>query len=233
MMVKYHVFVPLIAAIFLSCSNHLPQVSNIQWELTQFNDKNSGTISEELAIFFLVKDEDGEDDIEEIYIIHDDRYEYWKLDEASWTRQTLDNEVWIGSSRLTKEGMFPRSEYRYLVIDKTGDRTDGTFFIDVESFDKQIGFPTASVGEETIELLQGSNEEFFFSVYDAMDTGIILSKVKKGTYNIEQLVSSDVMSKARYFFLIEKNASKGFYLKSGPFYFSNASDNETDGNTIP
>lgn len=230
---KYWVFYISVLAVFaVSCSNHVPQVSNIQWDLTVYKDSEKGSIMEELAVFFLVKDEDGEDDIDELYIIHDDSFEYWKIDKDNWTKQTIDNEIWIGASRLTKEGTFPRDEYRYLVIDKTGERTEGTFFIDIDNYKKKITFPTATVDGEKIEI-QSAGNTLMFSLFDSRDNGIELSEIERGSYILENLIKPENRKKARYFFLIDKESSGGYLLKSGPFMLSNVSDNEENSEQIP
>ncbi|TVR90455.1 MAG: hypothetical protein EA428_08520 [Spirochaetaceae bacterium] len=117
--------------LLLSCTAETPQVLQVQSRVTiRPTGSEHATGPEELSVFALVQHGDGFEDIEELYIAHDEGELYWRLTRESWTHHN-ENGNWIGSERLRApagEGIAP-GRYRVIVVDVGGDEAETAFFV--------------------------------------------------------------------------------------------------------
>ena len=206
----------LILLLTSSCSNNLPQVSQLVWELFVIAPDSQGGGYEELSLYLQVSDEEGIEDIEEIFIINDEHLLYWKLNQENWSRREIDGDTWLGSSSLRHVGGFPRDSYRYLVIDKTGDRVEGEFVLNLRRSGGDKIFPRAEfIGQRII--LHGSSEELFLSFFSGDGVGLELLKLSPGSYSLDEIFGESLPEGGDRFYLIQKVAQQGYYLKAGPY----------------
>jgi hypothetical protein len=119
-------FGPLLA----SCGGKPPEVNVVDWRLELRPSK--GGAYESLSVFSSLKDDDGIEDIEELWIIQDDEALSWKLTNADWTKKTEGADNWIGAAGLARNdyGQMPRGEYRVVAIDAAGERVEKAFKVD-------------------------------------------------------------------------------------------------------
>lgn len=82
---------------------------------------------ERLSLFASVSDKDGVDDIEYLYIVHDEEELSWTLTRDDWQRSEEGSSIWIGSNSLDAPGpAMPRGQYRVMLVDKAGERAERT-----------------------------------------------------------------------------------------------------------
>lgn len=112
-----------------SCVGAVPVIQEIEYSLVYRNAPATNTQYESLHIFMRIADEDGIEDIDEIYILHDDETIYWKLTSEMWDRINIEQEIWIGSQslRLAHDIHIPRGVYRIQIYDKGGELAQETF----------------------------------------------------------------------------------------------------------
>ena len=110
------------------CGSKLPEITVVEWRL-ESRPAESGPAYESLSVFASIKDEDGLDDIGEIWVLNDESALAWKLTNADWTKAMEGADTWVGGSALTIpefEGM-PRGTYRLVAIDAAGQRAEREF----------------------------------------------------------------------------------------------------------
>jgi hypothetical protein len=112
----------------VACGGKPPEVSAVEWRL-ETRPSERGSPFESLSVFGSIKDEDGLDNIEEIWIVHDESSFAWKLTSAEWTKAEEGTDNWIGGSSLaTPElGPLPRGKYRLVAIDAAGQKAESPF----------------------------------------------------------------------------------------------------------
>ena len=210
-----------------ACSNHVPQVSNVRWDLFSVKDAETEALHEELSIFLQIADEDGIEDIEEIYVIYNPGLEYWHMTPDVWVEKVIDGETWIGSGSLMSD-TFPRDEYKYLVIDKSGDRTEGEFFLDVNKIRGGTVFPSAEVTGDKIRI-RSPVSQLFISFYNDKGEGVHLSEIGPGIYPLKDIFPGNDSKNALLFYISAKVPEEGYVLKSGPYYLKDDATSSDSG----
>jgi hypothetical protein len=122
------VFVFIFALTF--CSRTKPEITFgfIQLVLYQGDEKPEECYS----IFILPEDEDGLENLEEMYIYHDKEQLRWHLKNNEWISYSQDEKTWIGTRSLTiQDGLsLPRGVYRVVLVNKGGEKGERSFTYD-------------------------------------------------------------------------------------------------------
>lgn len=120
----------VVALAATACGNKLPEITTVEWRL-ETRPLAGGSAYESLTAFASINDEDGIDNVSEIWILDDDSAYAWKLSNADWIKATEGADNWIGASALaTPElGSMPRGTYRFVVIDGAGQRVEKDFTV--------------------------------------------------------------------------------------------------------
>ena len=115
---------------FFSCSQSAPEISYGSLELVYY--ENGGNPVERFTFFVLPSDGDGVEDLEELWLYHDWEGLSWQLTGKEWKKETVGGDTWIGSRAITMEdgGDLPRGQFRAVLIDKGGNRTERLFSFD-------------------------------------------------------------------------------------------------------
>jgi hypothetical protein len=119
----------LIAALCASsCGNKLPEVAAVEWRI-ESRPSAHGAAYESLSVFGSIKDEDGLDNVLELWIVNDASALAWKLTNEDWTKASEGGDTWMGGSSLaTPElGPLPRGAYRLVAFDAAGQRAELAF----------------------------------------------------------------------------------------------------------
>jgi hypothetical protein len=124
----------------LSCGSKPPEVAAVEWRIESrpllkapaaAGSAASGGSYESLSVFGSIKDEDGLDNIEELWIVNDAEALAWKLTNAEWTKAAEGGDNWIGGSALAQPDLspLPRGEYKLIAIDAAGQRAELAFAV--------------------------------------------------------------------------------------------------------
>ena len=121
----YFVFAVLISLFLLfSCSQSAPEIKYGALELVYY--ENGGRPAERLTFFILPHDNDGFEDLDDLWLYHDWEGLSWHLSSKDWLKENAENDTWIGSRAIAMEdgNTLPRGQYRAVLIDKGGNRTE-------------------------------------------------------------------------------------------------------------
>jgi hypothetical protein len=142
----------LILAVLCSCSKTEPR---IPYGFIQLVYSQGQTGPEERFSFFVIaEDDDGIENLNELYLYHDWEGLRWKLSAEDWVTVPEEGKTWIGSRSIAMPGgaPLPRGQYRAVLVNKGGDQTERTFSFDIPE-EPRYPFPVFSVreGRYTIE----------------------------------------------------------------------------------
>jgi hypothetical protein len=130
--VKFTVFSAVFSvflALFFSCSSSKPEILYGFMNLVLYEGDSGPT--EHFSFFVIAEDEDGIENLEELYLYHDKEQLRWKINSDEWISYTQDNKTWIGSRNITiQEGALPRGLYRAVLVNKGGERGERYFTYD-------------------------------------------------------------------------------------------------------
>jgi hypothetical protein len=161
------------APALVSCGGKLPRVAAVEWRLESRPGAN-GTAYESLSVFGSIKDEDGLDNIEEIWVVNDASALAWKLTNAEWTKASEGTEDWIGGSSLATAELapLPRGDYRLVAIDASGQRAEMAFAVAGDFPDKKAPSVSYSIGDGSLAIRSDWTENLVLA-FDA--AGALLS----------------------------------------------------------
>jgi hypothetical protein len=139
------IFLFLSGGIFLlfSCSRAEPRINYGFLELVYYQGLQNP--EERFSFFILPEDDDGIDNLDELYLYHDREGLRWSLTSEDWVVFENEEQTWIGSRGITMvdSGPFPRGQYRAVLINKGGERTERTFTFDASESPRP--FPTLDI----------------------------------------------------------------------------------------
>ncbi len=187
---------PLWVALGISCTGATPEIIEVRSSLVYRYEPQRSFATEELSAFARISDDDGVDDLQYIYLIHDDLEIYWTLTEQNWQRLTYDDSEWFGSPnlRMADEIYMPRGRFRLEVVDYGGKRAQNYFSISQHLPIDQIN--------DTIPNLE--NEEFSLYLFSQYTDNIVYRRfpneeTEKLYEGAAGLVSEDIeVSSAEY-----------------------------------
>jgi len=89
--------------------------------------------TEQFSFFVIAEDEDGIENLDELYLYHDREQLCWKIKNDEWVSFVQNNKTWIGTRSITiQEGSLPRGIYRAVLVNKGGERGERLFTFDAE-----------------------------------------------------------------------------------------------------
>jgi len=127
--VKFTAVFAVFLALFISCSNSKPEIPYGFMNLVLYEGESGP--SEHFSFFVIAEDEDGIENLEELYLYHDKEQLRWKIKSDEWVSCTQDNKTWIGSRNIAiQEGTLPRGVYRAVLVNKGGEKGERLFTYD-------------------------------------------------------------------------------------------------------
>lgn len=122
---------PILVFLFFSCSGEAPQMHETWHQLNLISDPETGKTHQSLSFFIHGEDEDGENDLDQIYLINDEKQYFWNIPSTLWTSYKDRGVPWIGFNNIIApdRGIFPEGDYRVLLIDIGGDRDEKSFYL--------------------------------------------------------------------------------------------------------
>jgi hypothetical protein len=104
---------------------------------------------ERYSFFVLPEDDDGLENLADLYLHHDREGLRWFLSSADWISLTDgDGKTWIGSRNIAMldDEMLPRGQYRAVLINKGGEKAERRFTFDAPE-DPRYPFPYLRIAE--------------------------------------------------------------------------------------
>ena len=172
-------FPSIIPTVFLfllgACSETEPRIPFGTMHLRYYENPSS-FIEERLSFFIMAEDDDGIENLSELYLYYDREGLRWLFTSGDWLSFTEDDTTWIGSHAIVMPGneSLPRGQYRAVLINRAGKKSERNFTLDIPASPRFL-FPSLSIsqGRYTIE---SEYPEHFLLCYD--ESGKALSPVK-------------------------------------------------------
>ncbi|MDR2101785.1 MAG: hypothetical protein LBP43_04375 [Treponema sp.] len=132
--------------LFFSCSRAEPRINYGFLELVYYQGLQSP--EERFSFFILPEDDDGIDNLDELYLYHDREGLRWRLSSEDWVVFENEEQTWVGSRGIAMidSGSLPRGQYRAVLINKGGERTERTFTFDAPE-GPRYPFPSLDISE--------------------------------------------------------------------------------------
>ncbi|MFP3089251.1 hypothetical protein LQZ21_02870 [Treponema sp. TIM-1] len=180
----------LMVLLFLSCSRAEPTISYGFIRLVYY--QSSGRPQERFSFFVLPADDDGIEDINELYLYFDREGLFWTLSAEDWISYESEGQTWIGSRSITMvDGEnLPRGQYRAVIMDKGGEKSERIFSFDAPE-EPRFAFPVLTVvdGQYRIESLYPVNRFICYDEAGELLT-IIDAPAKEGAVSVLNLPSN-------------------------------------------
>lgn len=151
-----------------ACSRSAPEISYGTIRLVYYQSPEGN--SERFSFFILPEDEDGLEDIDELYLYHDREGLSWRLGADDWISFEFEGKTWIGThsiAMLDNESL-PRGQFRAVLIDKGGEQSERNFTFDAPA-DSRYPFPFLTLKNDRY-LIESTYPAHFLICYDAEGT---------------------------------------------------------------
>ncbi|MDR0684498.1 MAG: hypothetical protein LBF83_05165 [Spirochaetaceae bacterium] len=191
----YPVFICLLLTGLAACSRSAPTIAFSTVSLNYIEEDEAPVPS--LVFFVIAGDDDGYDDLAELRLYNDYAGLVWSFTPETWVRYDEAGNTWIGSRRIAMAGgeIFPSGQYRAVLIDKGGDRTERTFGFDVPSIPR-YSFPKLTIADGRYSI-DSEYPEHHFLCYNTEGTYRSSIKLESKTGEISSLrLGSDILSVA-------------------------------------
>jgi len=190
---------PALAALSLGllatgCGVKAPEIAAVEWRV-ESRPFEGGEPYESLSVFGDLKDEEGLDNIVELWIVNDDSELSWKLTDADWVKATEGSDTWFGASALAQADFsaLPRGSYRLVAIDAGGQRTEREFRVSGSFPDRKS--PTVSLAGGTLAVRSDWPETLALA-FDSAGTLISTPAAPSAGASLAVAFGSDVASRA-------------------------------------
>jgi len=152
--------------LFSACSRTEPRLPYGTIKLVYYQGQPRP--EERFSFFVIAEDDDGIENLDKLYLYHDKEGLRWMLSADDWITVEEDEKTWIGSRAIVMPNSetLPRGQYRAVLVNKGGERTERTFTFDAPTVPR-YSFPVFSIhnGQYTIE---SRYPEHFLICYDDM-----------------------------------------------------------------
>jgi len=115
---------------FFSCSRAEPEILYGFIDLVYYMERDK--TEERYSFFILPDDDDGVDNLSELYLYNDREGLRWLFTSDDWIRYEEDGKTWIGSRSIAMFGdaTLPRGQYRAVLVNKGGESKERKFTYD-------------------------------------------------------------------------------------------------------
>jgi hypothetical protein len=168
--------VPLVSLVvfpLLSCSRAEPSIAFGTLRLVYFQGAQGP--EERFSFFIIPEDEDGDEDLADLYLYHDREGLCWHLTPDDWVTVQGEGQTWIGSRNIAMldDAALPRGQFRAVLVDKGGEQSERLFSFDAPQ-DARHPFPFLYITDGRYRI-ESDYPEHFFICYDG--SGAFLKNV--------------------------------------------------------
>lgn len=129
-----------------ACTRTEPEISYAVMRVVYLQE--NGVVKERFSFFVLANDEDGVENLDELYLYHEREGLRWHLSERDWIALQQDGKTWLGSRSIAMidEEPLPRGLYRAVLINKAGEEAVRNVSFDPPA-QPRFPFPSLSVAD--------------------------------------------------------------------------------------
>ena len=133
-----------VSALLLSCSKGEPRILYGFMDIVYYPGKEKP--EERYSFFVMCEDDDGLENLSELYLYHDAQGLRWVINSEDWIQHLEDGKSWVGSKGLAMPDRLPlpRGQFRAVLFNKGGEKTERKFTFDGPE-DSPFPFPFLSV----------------------------------------------------------------------------------------
>jgi len=130
----------------VSCSRTEPKINFGFIELVYYQDKDKP--QERFSFFIIPEDDDGIENLEELYLYHDREQLRWHITRDDWVTYTHEGTTWIGSRSIAigEDERLPRGQFRAVLITKGGEKSERNFSFDAPA-ESRFPFPILQISQ--------------------------------------------------------------------------------------
>jgi len=119
----------IILILTISCSRSKPEISFGFMTLVLYQADPEPV--ERFSFFIIPEDEDGIENLDELFIYHDREQLRWRIKSDEWIKLSHEGKEWIGTRSLSaRDGALPRGVFRAVLANKSGESSERTFTFD-------------------------------------------------------------------------------------------------------
>ena len=135
-LIKYIALLTVLTAFFqISCTTSVPEITFGFIQLVQYQGTDGP--EEYFSFFILPEDEDGLDNLDDLYLYHDRAQLKWHIKSDEWLTYIIDGKTWIGTRSIAvKDESLPRGVFRAVLFNKGGEKHERTF-----TYDNSVTYP--------------------------------------------------------------------------------------------
>ena len=136
----------LILPVFFSCSRAEPKIHYGYIELIYHPGRVNP--AERYMFFILPEDDDGVENLDELYLYHDREGLRWLFTYNDWIQHEEDGNTWIGTRSIAMydNAVLPRGQYRAVLVNKGGESAERLFTFDAPE-SPPYPFPVLTVND--------------------------------------------------------------------------------------
>jgi hypothetical protein len=186
MILRYLIFFSVLSTMIFSCSRSEPSIVYGSIELVYYGNREKP--EERYSFFILPEDEDGEENLSELYLYHDREGLRWLITSKDWIQHDEAGKIWIGSRAIamTDDEILPRGQYRAVLVNKGGESTERRFTFDAPETPLHP-FPLLSIGEGSSYYIDSQYPVNRFICYDQQGTAVQTVLVTAAEGNLRDL----------------------------------------------
>lgn len=130
--------------LFFACSRSEPKITYGTIRLVYFQSPDKP--AERFSFFVLPDDDDGIEDIEDLYLYHDREGLVWQIPANEWVNFEFEGKTWVGTRSLAMadDESLPRGQFRAVLVDKGGEKSERLFTFDAPE-ESRYPFPFFSI----------------------------------------------------------------------------------------
>jgi hypothetical protein len=116
--------------LFSACSRTEPIIAFGFIQLVYYQDENKP--QERFSFFIIPEDDDGIENLEDLYLFHDREQLRWHIRSDDWISHIHEGRTWIGTRSIVigDDEVLPRGQYRAVLVNKGGERSERNFSFD-------------------------------------------------------------------------------------------------------
>jgi len=139
-------FFAVLFPLAVSCSRTEPKINFGFIELVYYQDRDKP--QERFSFFIIPEDDDGIENLEELYLYHDREQLRWHITRDNWVSYTNEGTTWIGSRSIAigEDESLPRGQFRAVLVTKGGEKTERNFSFDAPA-EPRFPFPVLLISQ--------------------------------------------------------------------------------------